>query len=120
MNYIYLLYGKPSLRQIPVLRLVLSRSRFCSTGRFHGNRPMRVFLFWSEACNQNSEKEEKAQNSEKEPSARAVPGNITPRSFSNGPRCTWSVLSRPGANIFQYGPRAKLVRGLYIPSKAYI
>ena len=57
----YLLYGKPSLRQIPVLWLVLSRSGFCSTDRFHGNGPIRVFLFWSEAgkfkiCNHNSEK----------------------------------------------------------------
>ena len=56
-----LLYGKPSLRQIPVLWLVLSRSGFCSTDRFHGNGPIRVFLFWSEAgkfkiCNQNMEK----------------------------------------------------------------
>ena len=46
---------------IPVLWLVLSRSGFCSTDRFHGNGPTRVFLFWSEAgkfkiCNQNSEK----------------------------------------------------------------
>ena len=30
-----LLYGKPSSRQIPVLWLVLSRSGFCSTDRFH-------------------------------------------------------------------------------------
>ena len=56
-----LLHGKPSFRQIPVLWLVLSRSWFCSTDRFHGNGPTRVFLFWSEAlkfkiCNQNSEK----------------------------------------------------------------
>ena len=56
-----LLYGKPSLRQIPVLWLALSRSGFCSTDRFHGNGPIRVFLFWSETgkfkiCNQNSEK----------------------------------------------------------------
>ena len=58
-----LLYGKASLRQIPVLWLVLSRSGFCSTDRFHGNGPIRVFLFWSAAgkfkiCNQNSEKEQ--------------------------------------------------------------
>ena len=33
--------------------------------------------------------------------ARAVPGNIGPRSFLYGPR----------ANIPQYGPRARLVRG---------
>ena len=33
--------------------------------------------------------------------ARAVRGNIGPR----------SVLSRPRANIPQYGPRARLVRG---------
>ena len=36
--------------------------------------------------------------------ARAVPGNI-------GPRCARSVLSQPRANIPQYGPRARLVRG---------
>ena len=59
--YIYLLYDKPSLRQIPVLWLALSWSGFCSTDRFHGNGPTRVFLFWSEdgkfkICNQNSEK----------------------------------------------------------------
>ena len=59
--YITLLYGKPSPGQIPVLWLVLSQSGFCSTDRFHGNGPIRVFLFWSKAgkfkiCNQNSEK----------------------------------------------------------------
>ena len=48
-------------RQIPVLWLVLSRSGFCSTDRFHGNSPIRVFLLWSEAgkfkiCNQNRKK----------------------------------------------------------------
>ena len=47
--FTYLLYGKPSLRQIPVLWLVLSRSWFCSTDCFHGNGAIRVFLFWSEA-----------------------------------------------------------------------
>ena len=46
---------------VPVLSLVLSRSGFCSTERFHGNGPIRVFLFWSKAgkfniCNQGSEK----------------------------------------------------------------
>ena len=45
--------------------------------------------------------------------ARAVPGNIGPRSFLYGPRCARSVLSRPRANIPQYGPRARLVRGYY-------
>ena len=55
------LAGKPRLRQMPVLWLVLSRSGFCSTDRFHGNGPTRVFLFWREAgkfkiCNQKSEK----------------------------------------------------------------
>ena len=45
--------------------------------------------------------------------ARAVPGNIGPRSFSHGPRCARSVLSRPRANIPQYGPSAQLVRGYY-------
>ena len=44
-----LLYGKPSLRQIRVFWLVLSRSGFCSTDRFRGNGPIRVFLFWSKA-----------------------------------------------------------------------
>ena len=44
-----------------MLWLVLSRSGFCSTDRFHGNGPIRVFLFWSEAgkfniCNQDSQK----------------------------------------------------------------
>ena len=43
--------------------------------------------------------------------ARAVPGNIGPRSFSYGPRCARSVLPRPRANIPQYGLRARLVRG---------
>ena len=43
--------------------------------------------------------------------ARAVLGNIGPLSFSYGPRCAWSVLTRPRANISQYGPRARLVRG---------
>ena len=45
--------------------------------------------------------------------AWAVPGNIDPRSFLYGPRCTRSVLSRPRANIPQYGHRARLVRGYY-------
>ena len=45
--------------------------------------------------------------------ARAVPGNIGPQSFLYGPRCARSVLSRPRANIPQYGPRARLVRGYY-------
>ena len=44
-----------------MLWLVLSRSGFCSTDRFHGNGPIPVFLFWSKAgkfniCNQDSEK----------------------------------------------------------------
>ena len=45
--------------------------------------------------------------------ARAVPGNIGPRSFLYGPRWARSVLSRPRANIPRYGPRARLVRGYY-------
>ena len=40
-------------------------------------------------------------------------GDIGPRSFSYGPRCARSVLSRPRANIPQYGTRARLVRGYY-------
>ena len=36
------------------------------------------------------------------------------RSFLYGPRDARSVLSRPRANIPQYGPRARLVRGEYI------
>ena len=61
MREAVLWYGKPSLRQIPVLWLVLSRSGFCTTDRFHGNDPIRVFLFWSKVgkfkiCNQNSKK----------------------------------------------------------------
>ena len=160
-----LLYGKPSPRQIPVLWLVLSRSGFCSTDRFHGNGPIRVFLFWSKAgkfkiCNQNSEKKKceychsSHWNYQKKLKrlkffrnfkdgwrrrtflsashrkcillsetechiinylltelARAVPGNIGPQSFLYRPRCARSVLSRPRANIPQYGPRARLVRG---------
>ena len=43
--------------------------------------------------------------------ARAVPGNIGSRSFLYEPRCARSVLSRPRANIPQYGLRARLVRG---------
>ena len=46
--------------------------------------------------------------------ARAVPGNIGPRSFSYGPSAARSVLSRPRANIPQYGPRARLVTGYYV------
>ena len=45
--------------------------------------------------------------------AQAILGNIGPRLFSYGPRCAWSVLSRPLANIPQYGPRARLGRGYY-------
>ena len=43
--------------------------------------------------------------------AWAVPGNIDPRSFSYGPSAARSVLSQPRANIPQYGPHARLVRG---------
>ena len=44
-----------------MLQLVLSRSGFCSTDRFHGKGLIRVFLLWSKAgkfkiCNQDSEK----------------------------------------------------------------
>ena len=83
--YSFLLYGKPSSRQIPVLWLVLSRSGFCNTDRI-------INYLLTEP-------------------ARAVPGNIGPRSFSYGPSAARSVLSRPRANIPQYGPRARLVRG---------
>ena len=48
--------------------------------------------------------------------ARALQWNIVPRSFSYGPRCARSVLSRPQSNIPQYGPRARLVRGYNLPS----
>ena len=41
--------------------------------------------------------------------ARAVPGNIGPRSFLYGPPLARSILSRPRANIPQYGPRPRLV-----------
>ena len=40
---------------------------------------------------------------------RAVQGNIGPRSFLCGLRDGRSVLSRPRANIPQYGPRARLI-----------
>ena len=61
LEYHHLLYGKPSPRQIPLLWLVLPRSGFSSTDRFHGNGPIRIFLFLSKAgkfkiCNQDSEK----------------------------------------------------------------
>ena len=46
--------------------------------------------------------------------ALAVPGNISPRSFSYGPSAARSVLSQPRANIPQYGPRARLVFGLVV------
>ena len=45
----YLSYGKASLRQIPVLWLVLSRSGFCSADRF---QPM-YFCFGTKAANLN-------------------------------------------------------------------
>ena len=45
--------------------------------------------------------------------ARAVLGNIGPRSFLYGPRCARSVLPQPRANIPQCGPRARFVRGNY-------
>ena len=151
----FLLYGKPSPRQIPVLWLVLSRSMetvqsvyFC-----FGAKPAN-----SKICNQDSEKKsmkivilhiETAEakrlkffrnfkdgwrrqtffkckplevhllsgtechimNYLLTELARAVPGNISPQSFSHRPRCTRSVLSQPRANIPQYGPRTRLVRG---------
>ena len=48
-----------------------------------------------------------------------VPYNklLTTRSFSYGPRCAWSVLLQSRANIPQYGPRARLVRGYYLALK---
>ena len=45
--------------------------------------------------------------------ALAVPGNIGPRSFLYGPHRARSAQSRPRANIPQYGPRVRLVRGYY-------
>ena len=45
--------------------------------------------------------------------AWAAPGNIGRRLFSYGPRCARSILSRPWANIPQYGHRAGLVSGYY-------
>ena len=45
--------------------------------------------------------------------ARAILGNIGPWSFLYRPRCARSILPRPRANIPQYGPRTRLVRGYY-------
>ena len=45
--------------------------------------------------------------------ARALPGNIGPWSFSYELSAARSILSQPRANIPQYGPRARLVRGYY-------
>ena len=39
--------------------------------------------------------------------------NIGPRSFSYGPRCAWSVLSRPRANILPVRP-SRLVKKIYV------
>ena len=49
--------------------------------------------------------------------AWAVPRNIGPRSLLYGPPCARSVLSRPRANIPQYGPPARLVRGWYLQAQ---
>ena len=43
--------------------------------------------------------------------ARATLGNIGPRSFLDGARCALSVLPQLRANIPQYGPRTRLVKG---------
>ena len=43
--------------------------------------------------------------------ARAVLGNIGPRSWQYVPRFARSVMPRPRANIPQCGPRARLVSG---------
>ena len=43
--------------------------------------------------------------------ARAVLGNIGPRSWQYGPRCARSILPWPRANIPQNGTRARLVSG---------
>ena len=61
IDKLFLLYCKPSLRQIPFLWLPLSQSGFYSTDRFHGNSSIHVFLFWREAgkfkiCNQTAKK----------------------------------------------------------------
>ena len=50
-KYQTLLYGKPSLQQIPVLWLVLSRSGFCSTDRFHGKVQSVYFCFGAKSAN---------------------------------------------------------------------
>ena len=43
--------------------------------------------------------------------ARATLGNIDPRSFLDGARCARSALPQLRANIPQYGPRTRLVKG---------
>ena len=43
--------------------------------------------------------------------AQAVLGNIDPWSWEYGPSFARSILSRPRANIPQYGPRAQLLSG---------
>ena len=45
--------------------------------------------------------------------ARAVPGQYWPSVVFVRTRCARSLLSRRRANIPQYGPRARLVRGYY-------
>ena len=42
---------QPVFRQICALWLVLPRSGFCSTDRFHGNSPSRVFFFGAKPAN---------------------------------------------------------------------
>ena len=92
--------------------VLVSWSQFCHTDHFHGNGNKLCLFLFSKAGKFKTSMAQVPYNKllTNLASSRRL-GNIGPRSFLYGPRCARSVLSRPRANIPQYGPRARLVRG---------
>ena len=86
--------------------MVLSCSGFRRTDRFGGNGHKLCFFCFRKPANS---KQAWCECHIINYFARAVLGNIGPRSFLYGPSAARSVLPRPRANIPQDGPRARLV-----------
>ena len=89
------------------------------TDRFRGNGHMLCIFLFSKAGKLKTSMVRVSYNkllTNLATVARAVLGNIGPRSFLYGPRCARSILPRPRANIPQYSPCAQLVRGyIFVP-----
>ena len=97
---------------VPVLSLVLSRSGFCSTDRFHGNGPIRVFLFWSKAgkfniCNQDGveKKCENCHSSHWNYQQKLKRLNFFPKNFKDGWRRRTFFECKPPEVHFTIGNR---------------